>query len=210
MNEVIDFINNHKDYYPEYFIKNRLSKCKYGYTCDVDQIYCHLNKIDIKETVYYNFYIFSKKYFNINNKRILEVGCGYIPILSSIYKENNIDVDAINLKILFKNYKNVNTIEYDLNNDYNLSKYDIIVGIRPCNITENIIDLCYKYKKDFIIYLCPCIHKAKNGLTFATYEKWINYLKEKTSNFTNYNIIFTKYKKLPDKCPIIIGKYNNI
>ncbi len=56
MKEVIDFIKKHKDFYPEYFVNNRLKKCKYGYTCDVDQIYCHLNKVDITTTVFYNFY----------------------------------------------------------------------------------------------------------------------------------------------------------
>ena len=142
MNEVIDFIKKHTDFYSEYLINNRLEKCKYGYTCDIDQIYCYLNKVNISETVYNKFYNLSKEYFNLDNKSILEVGCGYIPILSSIYKNNGYSIEAINNKILFKDYNNIKTTEYDLNKEYDLSKYDLIVGIRPCVITENIIDLC--------------------------------------------------------------------
>ena len=37
---VIEFLRKHKNTYPEYFEKNRLEKIKYGYTCDINQIYC--------------------------------------------------------------------------------------------------------------------------------------------------------------------------
>lgn len=207
MNEVIDFIKKHKDFYPEYLINNRLQKCKFGYTCDIDQIYCYLNQIDIKDTIYFNFYELSCKYFNLKSKNLLEVACGYIPILSSIYKENNIKVEAVNIKILAKNYKGVKTIEYDLNKNYNLKKYDLIIAIRPCNITENLLDNCYKYKKDFMIYLCPCIHKPKSEDTISSYEEWINYLKRKTTKFKNYVIKFITPKNFIDNCPVIIGYY---
>lgn len=205
MKEVIDFIKKYKDFYPEYFINDRLKKCKYGYTCDVDQIYCHLSKIDITTSVYYNFYNLSLKYFNIKDLKLLEVCSGYIPILSSIYKENGINIEALNKRILFKDYKDIKTIEFDLNNEYDLSDYDLIVGIRPCDVTKNIIDYCYKYKKDFMIYLCPCIHEPKTNIKTETYDDWINYLKEKTSSFKNYKIKFIKEKNFPDDCPIIIG-----
>lgn len=207
MNEVINFIKKHKDFYPEYLINNRLQKCKFGYTCDIDQIYCYLNQVDIKDTIYFNFYELSCKYFNLKNKNLLEVACGYIPILSSIYKENNISVEATNIKILIKNYKGVKTIEYDLNKNYNLKHYDLIIAIRPCSITEHLLDNCYKYKKDFMIYLCPCIHKPKSGDTISSYEEWIIYLKRKTTKFKNYDIQFITPKNFIDNCPVIIGYY---
>ncbi len=208
MNEVIEFIKQNKEFYPEYFINNRLEKCNYGYTCDVDQIYCYLNKVNIKTTIYNTFYNITKKYFDLKNKRILEVGCGKIPILSGLFKDNNINIDAIDSNILINNYKDITTIKYDLQKEYDISKYDLIIGLRPCNITENIIDMCFKYKKDFIIYLCPCIHKSKNNNIFNTYEEWISYLKDKISNNKEYSFEFIYSNNLPDNCPIIIGKYN--
>ena len=207
MKEVLDFLRMHKDYYSDYFIDNRLLKCRYGYTCEIDSVYCHLNKINIKETVYFNFYKLTKKLFDLKKGTILEVGCGYIPILSSIYKQNGFDVDAVDKKILFKNYKQVHTIEFDLTKEFDLSNYHLIVGLRPCTITENVIELCYRYHKSFIIYLCPCIHKPKNNVNINAYTEWINYLKEKTAEFQNYNISFIKVKTMPDDCPVVIGKY---
>lgn len=204
---IINFIRDNKDFYHEYLFNNRLSKCYFGYTCDIDQIYCYFNLVDIKKTIYYKFYNIVSKNFKVNKLHLLEIACGYIPILSSIYKERGIDIDAVNNKILINNYKGVNTIEYDLNNDFDLSKYDLIVGIRPCYVTENIIDNCYKNKKDFILYLCPCIHNSKSKMKFDGYDDWINYLKLKTSHFKNYNVDFIILDDFPDKCPIIIGRY---
>ena len=58
-----------------------------------------------------------------------------------------------------------------------------------------------------MIYLCPCIHKPKNNSIINTYEEWINYLKNKTKKFKNYDISLIYNDKMPDACPIIIGKY---
>lgn len=208
MNKVINFLIKYKSFYKEYFINDRLKKCKYGYTCDIDQIYCHLNLININISVYYKFYELSKKYFNLTNLRLLELSCGYIPILSALYIENNINITAVNNKILFSNYKGVKTIEFDLNKPFNMEKYDLILGIRPCTPTEKIIDECYKYKKNFIFYLCPCIHNSINNINFSSYNEWVKYLKNKLKNFENYTIIFTSSIDFPDNCPIVIGKYN--
>ena len=49
MHNVIKFLQKYKNYYPEYFEKNRISKCNYGYTCDINQIYCFLGEKNIKE-----------------------------------------------------------------------------------------------------------------------------------------------------------------
>ena len=44
MDNLINFLQQNKNYYPKYFEKNRLSKCNYGYTCDINQIYCYLGE----------------------------------------------------------------------------------------------------------------------------------------------------------------------
>lgn len=208
MKEIIKFLKSHKKDYLEYFEKDRLNKCEYGYTCDINQIYCYLNKIDIKNTEYYTFFKISKKFFDFDGKKILEIGCGKIPILSSIYKMNNYSIEAINNKIIVKNYKKIKTIEYDLTQEIDLIKYDIIIGLRPCTITENIINTCLKYQKDFIIYLCPCIHQPlQNNISFNSYNDWIQYLSNRLNKISDYNIIFESNNELPDNCPIIIGKY---
>lgn len=207
MNEVLSYLKTHKEYYKEYFLNDRLSKCKYGYTCDINQIYCYLNKIDIKCTEYYTFYNISLQYFDFNNKNIVDVCCGKIPILSSLYKNNNYKIEAIDKQIVANNYNGIKTIEYDLRKKYSFKKYDIILSIRPCEPTDYIINLCLKERKDFMIYLCPCTHKTAKGKKFKKYDEWINYLKYKLSSHKEYNTIFLTDDNLPDNNYIIIAKY---
>ena len=44
MDNIIKFLQQNKNYYQEYFEKDRLSKRNYGYICDINQIYCYLGK----------------------------------------------------------------------------------------------------------------------------------------------------------------------
>ncbi len=209
---VIEFLRKHKNTYPEYFEENRLEKTKYGYTCDINQIYCYLNEVDITKTDYFRFFKIIQKYFNLKNKNLVEVGCGYIPVLSNIIKKNtNCKITAINNKILIKNYNDINTIETDLTQDFDFNNYDLIVGFRPCIITEKIILECFKYKKEFIIYLCPCANEPLNKTNYNHktwhYQDWHRYLIQLVKNNKKY-ITTIIYNQLDDDCPIIIGNIN--
>lgn len=73
-----------------------------------------------------------------------------------------------------------------------------------------IINKCVENKKNFMIYLCPCVHQGINSkYEFKTCDEWILYLKEKLFSLSNYKIEFIVDNKMPDKCPIIIGKRKN-
>ena len=210
-NNIINFLKQHKDIYPEYFEKNRLQKIKYGYTCDINQIYCYLNEIDITKTDYFRFFKLIETYFDLNNLNIAEVGCGYIPILSSIIKQNsNCEITAINNKIIINNYNNIKTLETDLSYGFHFNNYDLIIGFRPCNITEQVIIDCFTSNKDFIIYLCPCAIEPLNINYFNkekwTYKDWHKYLINIVKKNKNYDVNILYNHSLDDDCPIIIAK----
>ena len=212
--DVIAFLKKHRNFYSEYFEQNRLEKIKYGYTCDINQIFCYLHKIPIEQTDYFLLATLIAKYFNLPNKKVLEVACGYIPILSSIIKKKyGCDIKAINNKILLHNYNGVNTEEFDLFKPYNLSEFDLIIGFRPCDITESIILECFKYKKDFVFYLCPCIIEPLNKENYVrnewTYKKWTDYIFNLVNSNNNYRCKIIKNHSSEDDCPIIIAKYLN-
>lgn len=139
MDNVINFLQQNKNYYHEYFEKNRLSKCNYGYTCDINQIYCYLGEKNIKKTEYYSFYNISKKYFDLADMRILDSCCGKIPILSSIYNNNCLKIEAINEKIVIKNYKKIKTYEKNILQFNKYDKFDLVIAFRPYYPTETII-----------------------------------------------------------------------
>lgn len=208
---IIDFLVKNQIHYPEYFKKNRLEKIKYGYTSDINQIYCYLNEIDIKKTEYFTFFNILNTYFNLNNKNICEIACGYIPILSKIIKENtDSKITAINNKIIINNYNGVNTIEADLTQNFNLNPFDLIIGFRSCNITETILLNCFKLKKEFMLYLCPCSNKPLQNINYKkeiwTYHNWHDYLINIIKNNKLYNTTIIYNHNLGDDCPIIIAK----
>lgn len=57
-----------------------------------------------------------------------------------------------------------------------IAKFNIIVGLEPCDATEHIIRQSLKYNKPFEINLCAAPHKGLNGETFRTYKQWYDYL----------------------------------
>lgn len=206
MYNVIKFLQKYKNYYPEYFEKNRLSKCIYGYTCDINQIYCFLGEKNIKESEYYNFYNISKSYFDLKNMRVLDVCCGKIPILSLIYNGKCLNIEAVDKQIVIKDYKKIKIYEEDVISFNKFDEFDLVVAFRPCFPTETIINKCIENNINFIIYLCPCIHQGINSsFKFKTYDEWIKYLKKNLLQLTNYKIKFIIDKNMPDECPIIIG-----
>ena len=207
---VIDFILENKEYYKEYLNPNIMKKINYGYTSDVNQIYCHLGFKKIENTDYYEFYKIIKENFGITNKRIIDVACGLIPIVSYIIKLNeNCYIKAADKRIIFKNYKNIPTEEIDLTKDYNIEDYDLIIGFRPCYVTENIIIQALKNNKDFCIYMCPCILKPSDNHFKGRWSKkrWYKYLESLIVNNRNYDLKIITSKYLDDNCPVFIGKY---
>jgi len=205
------FINENPKYYNNLINVNLDNRVFYGFSSEINQIICHLEMIELTNTDYYQFYKIIKKHFNLKNKKILEVASGPIPILSSIIKENEkTEITAVNEKILYKNYKGVKTKEKDLTKPYVLKKYDLIIGFRPCIISENIINLSMHYKKDFCIYLCSCPLKPKNENGIWGQRKWHNYLINIILQNKNYNLKIIKSKKLLDDCPVLIAKYKKL
>lgn len=207
-----EFIKNYKFFYPGLMDKN-IKECFYGYSSEINQIYCHLGLIDLKDTDYFEFYKILKEHFDLKNKIILDVASGVIPVLASIIKDTEkIKVTAVNDKILFKNYHGVITKEADLNNYYDLSEFDLIIGFRPCVTTDNMMQLAIKNKKDFCFYMCPCTLKPRDVKIDAPWgqRKWYDYLKSLIQNDNNYELKVTTSKNLLDDCPIFIGKYKKL
>ena len=211
ISKVKKFIKKYKKYYTKSLIHEK--NLFYGFSSEVNQIFAHFGITPLENTDYYEFYQILKKFFDLKTTNILEITSGPIPILASIIRnKEDISITAINKKIIFKNYKNVTTIQKDLNYFYNIQKYDLIIGFRPCETTEKMINLAIKYKKDFCFYLCPCVFKPKktDGNEPWGQRKWHNYLINIILQNKNYDLKIIKSKKLLDDCPVLIAKYKKL
>lgn len=140
-----------------------------------------------RETSFIKYLI--KKHENLNNLRILDVGAGRICALSKLIAQYGGKVTAMDTNIRLSNQalkqlqitaikKTFRCDEQDKNGiGTSIDKFDLVVGLEPCDATEHIIRQSLKYNKPFDICLCAAPHKSLNGQCFKTYTEWYNYLK---------------------------------
>lgn len=67
------------------------------------------------------------------------------------------------------------------NNGTDVSKYDLLVGLEPCNATEHIIRQGLKYNKPFEVSLCYEAHDPLTAKKVNTPKDWYSYLKSISS-----------------------------
>ena len=128
------------------------------------------------------------KYNTTTTPKVLDVGAGRMCHLSTELGERGFKVVAIDPKIRLKDseikQRKIQRIikqpfycdEYG--NGTDISNFDLLVGLEPCDATEHIIRQGLKYEKPFEVSLCYQAHNALNGKTFATPEDWYEYLQQ--------------------------------
>lgn len=129
-----------------------------------------------------------KKYGSLNGFNVLDVGAGRICTLSKSIAEQGGKATAMDTNIRLNNEslkkakitvikKLFRCDEYSKNGvGTNIDRFDLIVGLEPCDATEHIIRQALKYDKPFDINLCATAHKGLNGETFRTYGEWYKHL----------------------------------
>ncbi len=211
INILKDFLKNNKNFYIDYLFNDFKDRLFMGYTKNndvINQIYCYLDLIDIKNTEYYQYYKYLQDNFNVNNKNILEVGCGIIPILANIIYEHNNKITLCESNVLI-NDNNLNIINDKFNINTNIDNYDFIYGFRPCMATESIIKNCLTNHKEFSIYTCMCALQpneeynnfSKDNWDYKKWHEYLIYIANKYNDGT-FNIKIDYIKEI-DECPII-------
>lgn len=134
------------------------------------------------------------KYNTTTTPKVLDIGAGRMCHLSTELGERGFKVVAIDPKIRLKEseikQRKIQRIikqpfycdEYGKGTD--ISNFDLLVGLEPCDATEHIIRQGLKYEKPFEVSLCYQAHNALDGKTFATPEDWYEYL-QRISNEIN-------------------------
>lgn len=107
---------------------------------------------------------------------ILDVGCGIFAELSLDLVSKGYTVSSIDPKVTEK--ENLKTIKglFDFKTT-DVSSYNLIVGLEPCDATEHIIRSAILNNKSFCICLCGVPHKnIITGKIFENRDEWIEYL----------------------------------
>lgn len=141
--------------------------------------FLHYNNLTNKDVDLYNkmFNIIDNYIESLDKKSIVEVGSGFIPILSKILADKttknvysydpNILLNSFNhnnLKLIKKIYTPKDSINPDL-----------FVGLMPCNGTNNLIEGAFKNNSDLILALCDCSHFDENE-TIPLCKPYLSYI----------------------------------
>jgi hypothetical protein len=150
--------------------------------------------------------------YNIN---ILDVGAGIFPIFSKYIDDEQKKIGrgtitAMDPLIIDKKIGNIHLIKDEFTSSTNIDKYDLIVSIKPCTCTQEIITRATVSNKEFFIALCGCEPFEMFDYDYdMTREEWIGlmyylarrqeengftvYMEDSLINYP-YPVIFTKKK----------------
>lgn len=114
-------------------------------------------------------------------KSVLDVGAGAVPTSSILLAQKYPEVTSMDysqeVPTSFLKHFNVKYPQKFFSAETDVSKYDLVVGKRPCKAIENVVKVCSigprQDQKPFFIELCNCSFDRKK------YKEIYKYLKEK-------------------------------
>lgn len=215
----IDIYGSRYDDIDKEYIINNFFKCLKEDSPDIlNQIYYDLKVFKYGE-LYYDYYIDRINTLYGLNRNIIEVGCGYNPSVSKEIsrlqlKLGNGTVTAYDPLLLNTktDIKNLKLCKESFSEITDVSKFNLMIGIMPCNITEKMIESAAKNNLDLYLAMCGCVHN--NSFPFPISPRYyqnyiINYAKALYENSKDkkieveflplqydidYPIIYTKKK----------------
>lgn len=131
---------------------------------DLNQVYEATGIFDLfSRNIYSSFLEEMQKRFDIN-RHLLEVGCGKYPAFAEklAKKQKYGSIDAIDPDVVTKNIEGVNIRKEKFNRGYDISNYDMLYAIMPCEATFDMISLANLYDKDLFFLACSC-YEVKMG-----------------------------------------------
>ena len=128
------------------------------------QIYTEL-ELNNKGTFFYKRHLkLLKELFPISGN-ILEVCSGYIPSFANLIANEQLKLNSGTITIYEPNLVNLtpkhpnmtlHKEEFTLSTE--ISQYDLVTALLPCEATETIIESACRNRKDFYIAMCGCVH----------------------------------------------------
>ena len=183
----------------------------------MNQVYDALGIFSNDKNPYIQYSNLIEKYFNLNSN-ILEIGGGFYPALASHIADKQLNLKNGTITVYDKNLiltslKNIKLVKRDYATEDDVSNFDLLIGIMPCQATSLIIEKANKGKKDFFIALCGCTHFSREYLMFRnlTQNDWFDYIRklyyktnidgtalieiESPTEYNRYPILIKKIKK---------------
>ena len=183
------FVDEYSDNYPKdafEYIRENFWKCRKSFEIPdiLMQVYSELGLYEDYVNIYLKHLNKIKSIFN-TDCNVLEIAGGALPAFSDIIAREQLNIGKGTITMYDPmlattkaKYTNLKLYKEEFTDNKKISNYDLIIGIRPCEITECIIKKACKERKNFYIQMCGCTHFTleqvkKYGLSREIYQKYI-------------------------------------
>lgn len=143
------------------------------------------------------------------DQHILDVGCGFYPGFAERVGKLQHDgsITAMDYDLITTEHGNVKLIKSTFTENTDLTNFDLVLGIMPCEATIPMIKASNKQDKDLFIQLCGCTHFENiNPYIPVSLEMWYLYLEHILEKTTSKDRIFEMYRPEWAQYPIIKTK----
>ena len=143
----------------------------------VREVYDELGIIPDESNIYIGFMNLLSEVYNIENKKILEIGGGVLPRLGKrISKKLNagkIVVYDPRLSHYEQSTDKMRLVREKFNRSSSIEDSDLIIGLMPCEAAEVIIDTAVNNNIDFVLALCEGGFHGDEYDFYESPEEWI-------------------------------------
>lgn len=171
----VDFINDHF-----------MERMPISDTTDIlKQIYALFGMLKPEENCYLGFSKMIGERYGWDY-HVLEVGSGFFPIFSKYMDESQREHNASGTittydpTLILTKLGNIQLHKEEFSEEMDVSSYDLLVGIMPCEATRMIIEKATKEHKEFFVAMCGCVHpeglhlpRGMFGTIPITYEEYV-------------------------------------
>lgn len=134
------------------------------------QIYAKFGILSKRENFYLGFAKMIGEMYGWD-RDILEIAGGYYPIFSKYVsdyqsKKKKGTITVIDPKLVITELENVRLCRGEFHRDLDVSDFNLLVGISPCETTLDIVQSALINKKEFFIALCGCTNLGYGSMPF--------------------------------------------
>lgn len=184
-NQIIDFLRKHRGLYSkntlQYLEDNFMNDIyRTARPCEMNQIYAHFNVFPENQNIYKFFLNHIKENHDIYSN-ILEIGGGCFPVFAKYVAKEQLKcksgkITVYDPKLVTKRINHVRLIRRQFDKLVDISDYDLITAIMPCNVAELIIKQASAYHKELFLVLCE--HERFDNYSYPTQADWENHIRE--------------------------------
>ena len=139
--KLLAFKEKYYQRYVSYLQEELDNKLLKGFTNNndtINQIYCYLQIVPDKFNYYLEFIKIIQKYFVLENKKVLEIGAGSLPILASYLESKALNYDIMDPGIILEDLVGIKgrVFKEKFSLDTSITDYDLLIGYNPCAATR--------------------------------------------------------------------------